>query len=694
MPLPLPNLDDRRWADLVEEGRALIPIHAPEWTDHNIHDPGITLMELFAWVAEMDIYQLNRIPDRHKRKFLALVGVVPELPQPARTMLRFNLASNSNVLRLPETVEFEGTDKFGVATRFRTLAPIHIAPGFLKAIQLKDQKGFHDFTDRWVRGEDFAVFGAEPQPGMELYFGFSEALLQEEFVNLFFSFAHRRSSEAERRRLIDESNAHQRACRPPLSDFPCPNVAPLPPPVEAKIKQTPLHHGVRLVWEILVAADGEPSWESLKPDHIDDETRALTLDGRVRLSLPSQMAKKKLGQMINDLYYLRVRFVAGRYDASPFLHRLALNGIIAEQAVSVGEIKNIDSETIEAVLLGSSDGSPNQKWALPEAPVHVPSFQLYTREEDKWRVWRRRSDFDESTRSASDFLLDPTDGVITFSDGEKGRVPPKDAQIYAIYYATQAEAGNLSAGTINRLADSPHNRRILGSDYQKIKERLAVITNPIAAIGGASAETLTHAIGRAIEQREKTQRAVTLQDYETLALQTPGAQLARVKAWANLHPSFPCLKAQGLITVIILPYLPLEKPMPSVGLRRTVATYLNRRRIIGTRVEVVGPTYLEISVHVKVQAYVSVNKAALQQKIIETLNNFLHPLKGGSKGTGWPFGRDVYRTEVMQVIDALSGVDHIFSLELIANENEPQCGNVCLNPIMLVTAGPHEVEAI
>jgi hypothetical protein len=92
MPIPLPNLDDRRWADLVEEGQALIPLYAREtWTDHNAHDPGITLMELFAWIAEMDIYQLNRIPDRHKRKFLALVGITSEPPQPARTVLSFRL---------------------------------------------------------------------------------------------------------------------------------------------------------------------------------------------------------------------------------------------------------------------------------------------------------------------------------------------------------------------------------------------------------------------------------------------------------------------------------------------------------------------------------------------------------------------------------------------------------------------------
>src|SRR6185369_16482773 len=78
MPLPMPNLDDRRWLDLVEEGRSLIPLYGPEWTDHNYHDPGVTLIELLAWVAEMDLYELNRVPERHKRKFLALVGIAPE----------------------------------------------------------------------------------------------------------------------------------------------------------------------------------------------------------------------------------------------------------------------------------------------------------------------------------------------------------------------------------------------------------------------------------------------------------------------------------------------------------------------------------------------------------------------------------------------------------------------------------------
>src|SRR5262249_13276510 len=126
------------------------------------------------------------------------------------------------------------------------------------------------------------------------------------------------------------------------------------------------------------------------------------------------------------------------------------------------------------------------------------------------------------------------------------------------------------------------------------------VVNPLPAVGGAAAETLTHAIGRAIESVERTPRAVTLGDYEALALETAGARLARAEARANLHPSFPCFTAPGVITVIVLPYLPIDRPAPSQELLRLVADYLAPRRVIGTRVEVVGPSYLEVAAQAKV----------------------------------------------------------------------------------------------
>src|SRR4051794_34413855 len=119
MLIPLPNLDDRRWDDLVDEGRSLIPLFAPEWTDHNLHDPGITFTELFAWMAEAQIYRINRISEGHRRKFLRLVDIWPYLPQPARAVLRVSLQPDSPPLTIPAGLEFEGRDPFDLPTRFR-----------------------------------------------------------------------------------------------------------------------------------------------------------------------------------------------------------------------------------------------------------------------------------------------------------------------------------------------------------------------------------------------------------------------------------------------------------------------------------------------------------------------------------------------------------------------------------------------
>jgi predicted phage baseplate assembly protein len=120
MPIPLPDLDDRRWADLVDEGRALIPSLAPAWTDHNIHDPGVTLIELFAWLTEMNFYRLNQVPPRHRRKFLSLIGYREMPPRPAQAMVSFNPSQGTAGFELPAGAQFETASSPPVP--FRTLA--------------------------------------------------------------------------------------------------------------------------------------------------------------------------------------------------------------------------------------------------------------------------------------------------------------------------------------------------------------------------------------------------------------------------------------------------------------------------------------------------------------------------------------------------------------------------------------------
>src|SRR6266851_7614421 len=93
MSLPVPNLDDRSWKQIVDEAVRLIPRYCPEWTNHNVSDPGITLLELFAWMTEMVIYQLNQVPEAMHWHFLEMVGVQRLPPVPATVDITFNLAA-------------------------------------------------------------------------------------------------------------------------------------------------------------------------------------------------------------------------------------------------------------------------------------------------------------------------------------------------------------------------------------------------------------------------------------------------------------------------------------------------------------------------------------------------------------------------------------------------------------------------
>src|SRR6187549_3295343 len=93
MALPVPNLDDRRFQDLVDEAKRLVQQRCPEWTDHNVSDPGVTLIETFAWMTDQMVYRLNRVPDRNYVKFLELIGVRLFPPTAAKADVTFWLSA-------------------------------------------------------------------------------------------------------------------------------------------------------------------------------------------------------------------------------------------------------------------------------------------------------------------------------------------------------------------------------------------------------------------------------------------------------------------------------------------------------------------------------------------------------------------------------------------------------------------------
>jgi predicted phage baseplate assembly protein len=286
-------------------------------------------------------------------------------------------------------------------------------------------------------------------------------------------------------------------------------------------------------------------------------------------------------------------------------------------------------------------------------------------------------------------VLDAARGTIVFGDGEHGLVPPEDAAIVATPHSTKAQDGNLPAKAINAVSSSVHNRVLLPD----VLRAVLGVSNPVPATGGAEAETLEHAEGRAAGLVGQSVPAVTLGDYEELARATPGVRLARASARPNMHPGFPCVEAVGVVTVIVLPHLPPDRPTPSLGLLQAVSAHLAGQRIVGTRVEVTGPTYTTVSIRARISPNRLASRGELVRRISDALDLFFHPLRGGPDGNGWPFGRDVVRSEVLQVVDGVSRVDHVLDLALLGADGV-SCGNVCIGPLGLVAAGPHEIEVV
>ncbi len=103
--IPSPNLDDRTYRDIVDEAIRLIPQYCPEWTNFNRSDPGITLIELFAWMAEMIIYRLNKVPEKNYLAFLDLMGIQRQPPQPARTVLTFGINERTDMVTVPASTQ-------------------------------------------------------------------------------------------------------------------------------------------------------------------------------------------------------------------------------------------------------------------------------------------------------------------------------------------------------------------------------------------------------------------------------------------------------------------------------------------------------------------------------------------------------------------------------------------------------------
>ncbi len=644
MALPAPNLDDRRFQDLVDDAKRLIAQKCPEWTDHNVHDPGVTLIELFAYMTDQLLYRLNRVPDRHYTAFLDLLGVRLFPPTAAAAPLTFWLsAPQPDTVRIPggtqaTTVRTE-TDE---AIVFETADDLVIARTELaNVLSSIDGKTYRDHDEALAKRTRFYCFNDAPRPGDALYVGLTDAAPSCAVMLRF------------------------------KCDIEGVGVDPDNPP---------------LAWE---AWDGD-EWLSCELER--DETGGLNRDGDVVVHVPAGHVTSILDR--RRAGWIRARLTEPDPDQPTYSTSPSIGGLTA--ATIGGTVTAVNAQHVPMDELGTSEGVPGQRFEVRRRPI-VPAEQapiLEVVEDGQEPVeWTLVDDFASSGPADHDFMLDAVSGEVRLGPAVRdvdgtlvsyGAVPPKGALLRLRGYRSGGgERGNVASRAITVLRSSiPY---------------VARVENKRPAVGGVDGERIENAKARGPLLLRTRGRAVTAEDYEHLA-RSAAPEVARVKAVPTQGEN-----EAGAVRVLVVPSasapggrLEFGQLVPPDATMQRITDRLEEARVIGTRVVVEPPVYRGVTVVAKLRARPRTNPTRLSELALDALYHYLHPIEGGPDEEGWPFGRPVAAAELHAVLQRLRGTElvddlRIFGADPVTGQRGQATTRLELEPTALVFSYEHQV---
>ncbi|MQA25120.1 MAG: putative baseplate assembly protein [Micromonosporaceae bacterium] len=651
MSLPTPNLDDRRFQDLVDDAKRRIATLCPEWTDHNVSDPGVTLIETFAWMVEQLCYRLNRVPDRLYVRFLEMLGVTLFPPVAARADVTFWLtAPQVDTVTIPEHTEL-ATARTDVAEPigFTTASELPITPCAVIKLAASVGNAIRHHSETLGGSTGFDCFSPTPRPGDALLVGLSHTVGS---CAVALRLAIAKTSGAG----IDPNN-------PPLR------------------------------WE---AWDGA-AWRSCEVDR--DETGGLNRSGEIVIHVPPGHAKSVLDRQ--HAAWLRCLVAPNEPGQPAFASSPTIDGVTAFTVG--GTVPAVQAETILGETIGVSEGVPGQRFRLRRAPVLADEPILIESLGPSGRhEWTEVPDFGDSGEPDRHFSVDAATGEVAFGpavrqpDGDlrrHGATPAKgDTLIVRRYRTGGGKRGNVARGAINVIKTS--------LPYVKSAE------NRGAAVGGVDAEDIENAKVRGPLALRSRNRAVTAEDYEHLALQASHsvARALCTPSGSGSSGSGPANPGPGAVQVLIVPDVPdeagklaFERLEPSEELKSAVAAYLDERRIVGTQLRVNPPRYRGATVVARLRARPGGDERELQREALAALYGYLHPLRGGPGGAGWPFGRSLHTGEIYAVFHGMPGIELVEEVQVFpanprTGKREAPVQRLDLSPDELIFSFEHQVK--
>ena len=686
MPILPPSLDDRRFDDLVEDLIARIPAHTPEWTNPRLGDPGRTLIELFAWLADALLYRANLIPERQRLVFLQLLGIglKPARAATGVVSLAYAQPSELGAITLRPGARVNGPVPFETL-RETTVLPISGHAYIKRTLTDAEATQAGDLIAGLARihrlggaargYETLPVFDggrAEPQ-GLDVFAASADRAL---WIALLAPDAPR----------PDEQDAVNEAVRRALGggDTGAPalisiGVVPsltMPEAFEDIAAPVP----IPAQWEVTTAGRTslETDYLTLDPVAGADSTQGLTRPGVLRLALPDEsflfapsndVAENPaagvgdtpprlddVGRAARVVAWLRLRPRPGQQVDRLALTWLGVNAVEVDQRT-----------TVSGRVLGVSTGAPDQVFHLPQGSVDAATLQVQVEEPGRgYQPWQRVDDLAaivadaRAAREAAAFELDAEAGTLRFGDGVRGRIPERQMRVrLASGRFGGGRAGNLPAGSLTEIAAT----RLDGRPAPALK-----VSQPLATTGGADAETVADAQRRIPAFLRHRERAVTGDDYRALAFEAPGVDVGRVDVLPRFKPHDRRFGVPGVVSMMALPAQPLAgppNPRPDRPFIERLHAHLAPRTPLATELYVIGCEYVPLGIATAVTIREGHDRDATLYAVREALKRLLWPLPpGGVEGAGWPLGRSVRERELEVEISRVAGVGEVGGINL------------------------------
>ncbi len=647
------NLDDQRFDDIVREAVGRLPWLCPAWTDHNSHDPGITILELMAWFKETQQYEMNRIGPELARKLLELAGTHLRTERAAECALIIPPESPERAiyssLETPEGVVFE-LDEEIPEHRSELLRALIRRPSGKNAVDvtelLSDTSVIQPFEFGGERGSALMLdFRTRPEGSLRLWFEIEEP-------------------EGVRRNEPDADTEMPRTLVWEMAG--CGAVTPLQDETLALSRSGYVTLPSPEQWR---AGAGGLFRLTLRQEEAgcEEKVRVRSLSACRFRAVQTESRARAYRFAVKPLKRCRVEIRSAQARAAEtavFLRTNAGWQQIAEYSIrrekdgllltldSSGAAKDGAENLLVACLdpvrlhdlLFDATGRPGESFRLNLDGKNVLTERLtlmcQTLCEDgevRPALWRCVDDLSVCGPRDRVFVCDRKRETISVGDGANGAliVPGKGAVLVVEELVSLCAEGNIPANAGLRFTDGGE------------------AVGNAAAHFGRGPETLAEGRGRLLYKLQNTRKCVSARDYELQALRTPGLRVAGARALPDFDVRKMHQKTPGCLSVAVLPAGDDEMPLPDRRFLDAVSRQLQRCRTICIRTEAIPVRYADISLNVRLWG----EKSFRQETLEEAVGEFFAP-------RGERIGAGVSRDEITALVQKLPGVLQIDRVEL------------------------------